>query len=1148
MFKKLLCLVLAILIAVPVMLPNAYAQGVHMDVHDTGWNMSFDKNDRYTFFMPEDKYVSVQNPPGFRFPLVKGNDVTYEVVVCSDPELQNVVYTEKGLKNNFCSFGYTFETGVEYYWAARYTTGGKTSGWSDVRRFRVDPDAHVFVVPPMEELLAKIPDSHPRAYYTQANLEKMKSLKDTSPEAARVYKNIINSANNYVAKWEIFKEPSADMAAGSQDLRQAGEKGVQAALTTAFAYLMTGDKTFAKYAIENLMETASWDIYGNTSYEKQDQVHREICYMSAVALDWVWDAATKEERAFILDMIERRLLVMEYLLSSLASCPNDSHGWTAYGYMGIACLAMYHESEIARRFMDIILPTYLALNAPWDYQDGGWSQGPHYWRESSRSTQWFIDTLVLADIFNPYDAAYHKNEYLWLIYAYSAGTYATFGDGGNRKLVAHNESMVSDSIPNQALFTNNPRARWLIDSMGRQLNSSVYDYYTAPVVDEMESVPPIDRPLSWEFPDIGWVIMNDDLMSRDKIQMTFKSSPYGSYNHSMSDQNAFIIQAYGERLATRSGYYDSYHSGFDKGITRQTAATNNVTLATNKGQGADSLAADGHLTGYLTQIDFDLAAGDATNAYLGQLGMYERSIIYVRPDIFVVVDELKAKEGKKSKFEWWLHSESDIEIYEERNGCTFNTGVAVLDTTIAYPHKLTTYYNNINALSDMKEYTPTVEYQARDIHRKIWFETEAVDRTKFVSVLDVHRKGTEARFTDIDYFDDYLRLTFEDGTVMYVNLNEKTTTVDAGDIVFTGEAVVYNDRSIMLVHGTELSVGGKLIARGEKEMSFVAGVNELSFSTYDDNRITVNTDNDYIQGIESVTDYDGRPLGTAYGITMEDGCLTLDEASGTYSVAELENYKTFNLMKDNYTLMLNGKLITSETIHNTVDIYVDDVLVKSAVIDGYMARNGSMLFSGSTEIESAKYKLVESSENVTASGMLIGELRTLNEVSLTCTSVDKQYVKFATMPTTKVTVHEEKDYNSVKESAAAFAEAESWVQHSGGNVYQTRAFMSGGAGVQLLSSIGDYAKYEFTVTEAGYYDIATNAVAWDADGAFKSYEINGNTYIVNICPTVDWGTVPENWTATIAETNLYLEPGTYTMTVEHITGNWNIDWFALIKR
>ena len=127
-------------------------------------------------------------------------------------------------------------------------------------------------------------------------------------------------------------------------------------------------------------------------------------------------------------------------------------------------------------------------------------------------------------------------------------------------------------------------------------------------------------------------------------------------------------------------------------------------------------------------------------------------------------------------------------------------------------------------------------------------------------------------------------------------------------------------------------------------------------------------------------------------------------------------------------------------------------------------------------------------------------------------------------------------------------EAESWVAHNGGNVYYTRPFMSGGAGVQLLSSIGQYAKYEFTIEEAGVYDLAVNAVSWDADGSVQSFEINGITYVVNLFHTSDWGTAPEVWTATVAETGIELQPGTYTMTVEPVSGNWNVDWFSLIKR
>ena len=227
----------------------------------------------------------------------------------------------------------------------------------------------------------------------------------------------------------------------------------------------------------------------------------------------------------------------------------------------------------------------------------------------------------------------------------------------------------------------------------------------------------------------------------------------------------------------RSGYYDSYQSIHNSGITRKTGAHNTVTVATNRGQSDDDATADGQLEAFLTQVDFDLVKGDATESYKGAIGEFERSIVYIRPDIFVVVDDLKAKNKKGSNFEWWLHSLSDIKTYKEGNGARLQQGKAVLDAIVQYPQKVTTYYNDNFALSDMKEYLPEGSYLGAEAQKRVWFETDKVESTKMIVTLDVHKDNKEARNVNTKYFDKYVEMTFEDGTTMYVNLGDESEEV-----------------------------------------------------------------------------------------------------------------------------------------------------------------------------------------------------------------------------------------------------------------------------------------------------------------------------------------------------------------------------------
>ena len=76
----------------------------------------------------------------------------------------------------------------------------------------------------------------------------------------------------------------------------------------------------------------------------------------------------------------------------------------------------------------------------------------------------------------------------------------------------------------------------------------------------------------------------------------------------------------------------------------------------------------------------------------------------------------------------------------------------------------------------------------------------------------------------------------------------------------------------------------------------------------------------------------------------------------------------------------------------------------------------------------------------------------------------------------------------------------------------------------------------------------TGFVAWDSDNTKRGFTIAGKTYIIPLPKTEDYGTIPSTWKYVIADTNVYLEPGDYVLTVEAMEGMWNYDYLGLVKR
>ena len=625
---------------------------------DKGWagGFTFPTSGTMVPFRPLHDYVSEQNPPDFMWPLV-ASAISYDLIVCSDPELKNVVYEKSNITTNFYNFEHTFETGVDYYWAARYSSGNIKSGWSDARRFRIAPDAHEFTTPDLETMLARIPKDHPRVYTTKANLEAYRAIGDgATPSSQSIKRSYISIAENRL-KTNIEEvvpediqmlsdeEKKADVRWG-QNLRSKAAQGYSGLTNLGYAYLLSGDERYARRCIDEMMRIAKWDPKGATSYKTQDQIHREIMLNMAMALDWCWDVATEEERAKAIEHILVRMDDMEHLCDAIPKNPYDSHGWTAYGFIGIAGIALYGETPRAEKWLRSIIPTYAAFLPPWGNQDGGWSQGTGYWQYSSQTNRDLMDVLADAGIVDLYGKAWQENEYLWMMYATPKGSFGSFGDETNINQTFH--GYVPELAGGIAYRSKDEHvskvARWLANQYGPLSTPQGYLINTSR---EDGEIAPYDYPLAHEFNDIGWVVMTDDLISEDRIQMTFKSSHWGSFNHSQADQNSFTIQAYGKKLASRGGYYDAYHTKHDSGITRKTAAHNSVTVATNRGQKDDSIQAKGELTAYLNHMDFDLVTGDATPAYGTTLDYFERHMIYIRPDIFVVIDDLDSYKTEK---------------------------------------------------------------------------------------------------------------------------------------------------------------------------------------------------------------------------------------------------------------------------------------------------------------------------------------------------------------------------------------------------------------------------------------------------------------------------------------------------------------------
>ncbi len=1123
-------------------------------------------------FRPEDKYVSVQNPTSFTWPYVEAAE-SFDLILCGDEALTDVKYKWEGIKLNLYTPGHTLETGVTYYWAVRYYIKGKPGEWSEPRRLRIDPDAHEAVMDDIDTIMARIPSSHPRVFTTPEKLEEFRSLKDTNQYSKRVYEKYLEDALKYVQEGNLYGDANAENAVIDKNassavqsiqytnyINDAANDMTDQIMACGFVYLISGDKEIGEYGRKAMLKLSEWDVNGASSPEKATQANRLIAICMARAYDWLYDLFSEEDKKIILNVIKQRTDPISIYPEYNRENPYGSHEWTRYMYAGIVAYATYGEIEGYEKLLRDTIESF-SMVPTWSYEDGGWSQGVGYYN-SRQIDKDFVDLLALGGVVNFYNRAWYRNEYLYTTYAVPIGSYGGFGEGAG--LGRHSADFnLTNGMKRTAYFSNNPYAKWYAEnSAGMWAIDDISDYY-ANMSADVKSESPAELQLSHVFKDIGVANLTNDLTDPNRIQLTFRSSPYGTYSHSFSDNNGILISAFGENLLIHSGYYDAFGSPHEQNIYRNSTSNNTVTIANSKGQNLSDIEAKGKITNFLNHVDFDLLTGDATRAYSGiKLGRFRRNVVYIRPDIFVVIDDLKASdnENKTAKFEWWLNALDDISVYENGNGVRLQQNNAVLDVSVEYPKNVKTFYNDIWANSTMKEYNPEGSYANSSVHRRAWFETEKANETKIVVALDVHQNHIAARDVDTECFEGYIKMTFEDGTIMYVNTGDSAETVSAGDIVFNGDAVVYNDDSVMLVNGTSLILNGTELVKSEGVVSVCMGKDELGISSECDNRVSVNTNNDYIDGLNSVTEYNGRELSPAIGISYEKGILKEAEAGKkseeekSYTVEESEAYVTFTSELGHYSLMLNGKQFKTEEVTGEVTVDADGER-KKYQIKGYTKRDGSVNYQGAISVPSKKYKVVEKNKELDFAGNQIGDIRGFSTVDVSTDSA-VNYIKLESIESKKLNTTYEADYDAVRNRASVFVEAEDYTGKiaDGARVYTTRSFLSGGKGISSFNNIGTQIKYNIEIKEAGVYDLAVKYVSWistdsDKGTSVRSFNILGKDYEFGLDRKTDgFGSTPEQWHTAITDSGLELEPGTYEITFEVVSGSWNYDWIVLLKR
>jgi hypothetical protein len=403
------------------------------------------------------------------------------------------------------------------------------------------------------------------------------------------------------------------------------------------------------------------------------------------------------------------------------------------------------------------LPLALNLMSPWGGEDGGFANGSAYglWAVGDQLLFWYA--LRHASGIDVAQKGWVRNWGRFMAYFDPPGSpVRLFGDGHEQsKMLEEHKPRFGKGYAN---FAPTPLARWWASRLSGE-DAQRAEYLMSPPADSARPTPlPAGTPNSLYLPSTGWVAMHSALADDKRTSVYFKSAPppFGAFNHAHADQNSFVVNAGGQRLAIESGYYDSYKSPHWRKWLHQTRAKNAITYDGGKGQlyyEQDNRMGYGAITRFAAAPGHDLVTGEAAQAYGGALRQARRTLVYVRPNLIVVHDKLASDTPRQ--WEWNIHALSKMDVLSNQKIRISSEKESLCVEMLAAPAL---------RFSQTSEWTEAPKRGEPQWHGR-FSSAEPLAAAEFIALLNVGCTGTKASAT-------------AEGGAWKVTLDQRVVTVD----------------------------------------------------------------------------------------------------------------------------------------------------------------------------------------------------------------------------------------------------------------------------------------------------------------------------------------------------------------------------------
>jgi hypothetical protein len=682
------------------------------------WMVSAGSKDSLAAWVrPADCAVVTQSPPDFGWPDLSA-DAKYQVTLTyPDGHTKALPATI-----NWINWTETLPAGY-YAWTVQATnsSGAQTS---QVRHFTVAANATAFLVPDAATLYTRATSrAHPRSLPVATYLASMISQRQTG----------INALTG-TADAVLGVKPQAEPNSASADTNAANaHEECKRTLNASFAWVATQQTKYLTDAVIRLKNLAAWKPTGTTGYATPNMAMtaREITWTMTLAYDWLQPQLDSSTRKTVLSVLQTRTAAIYQDIigtrSRVAIHPLDSEGQIIQTTLAAIAAVLAGDIPAAQTWLGGVVPQSANATSPWGGPEGGYANGTNQGLLDLGDSLIPFNTLRRAGGIDLGAKPWLLNWSTFITYFDPPGSpSASFGDRAEL-LMAENLARFSKGV---TWFTPTPLGRWYISQPQLQGDDpSRLEELLAPPADFTTASFPTGTPNTAVFPTIGWTAMHSDLSNANRTSVYFKSSAYGAFTHGHADQNSFVVNAGGERLAIDSGYFDYMGSTHWLNWYKLTKAHNAITFDGGVGQTifeSGGTIDRGRLTGYTHGSDYEIVYGDATKAYGGALTAAQRALVYLTPNLILVYDNLASATSRQ--WEWNIHSLNQMTA---TSGTTAKIQQGTQSLCVTMLGGPTTGFRQSNLFSANPSGTWTAQWHGT------FYSTTRLPAAEFVALLNV---------------------------------------------------------------------------------------------------------------------------------------------------------------------------------------------------------------------------------------------------------------------------------------------------------------------------------------------------------------------------------------------------------------------------